>query len=70
MFLHPTCNHVSGIIDAIIEKNSSPAPTADKNITTVTYDPTTILNKRFLKKLSDRDLYLYLIGDIAREMVN
>lgn len=53
MFLHPTCNHVLGIIDVIIKKNSSPAPTVDKNGITVTYGPTTVLNKRLLKKVSE-----------------
>ena len=53
MFLHPSCNHAMGMLDAIIEKNSKPTPTTDENVTTVTYDPTTVPNKQFFKKLSE-----------------
>ena len=42
-----------GMLDAIIEKNSKPTPTTDENVTTVTYDPTTVPNKQFFKKLSE-----------------
>ena len=53
MFLHPTCNRAMGVLDAIIEKKSKPTPTADENVATITYDPTTVLNKQFFKKLSE-----------------
>jgi len=52
MFLHPTCNKAMGLLDARIEQNSQPTPTADeKNVTAVTYDPKTVLNKQLIKKL-------------------